>query len=233
MIRLNKIEKIYDVQNDNIPALSQIDLEINDGEFVAVMGTSGSGKSTLLHILGGMDSPTSGTYYYDDIEVSKLRGNALHIFRKEKISFVFQNFALMNAYTFYENIEMPLKIRNVSATQRKEIILPLLEKLGIEQLKDKRPLKTSGGQQQRCAIARAIASGAPVLLADEPTGALDQKTGKEIMDILKMLNEKEKKTIILVTHDEKVAAYADRVLYLQDGKMVKGTNEPSIKGGGH
>ena len=218
MIKLENVTKIYGDKDNQTVALDNVSLTIKEGEMVAIMGPSGSGKSTMLNIIGAMDLLTEGDYYFNDINVGKMKMRDLHVFRKNNVSFVFQNFALMNNYTVYENVELPLLPKKVSAKERKKIVNEQLELMGIAELKDKYPTKISGGQQQRCAIARALASGNSLILADEPTGALDKKTGEDIMEAFRSLN-KAGKTIIVITHDEKVAAYADRTIYIEDGKI--------------
>ena len=178
MITLKNITKDYGKEDACTHAIRGINLDIEKGEFLGIVGSSGSGKSTLLHILGGMDLATSGEYLFQGENVASFSERKLHEFRKQNISFVFQNFALMNRYTVYENVEMPLRARYIK--NRKAQVMEQLEKMGIAHLKDKMPLQLSGGQQQRCAIARALVSDTPVLLADEPTGALDQRTGNEL-----------------------------------------------------
>lgn len=218
MINLDNISKDYSNRGVITPALKGISLTINDGEYVAIMGPSGSGKSTLLNIIGGMDVASEGTYAYNEMEVSKMNSKNLHEFRKKYISFVFQNFALMNHYTVFENAELPLVAQGMSKRKRKEIVDKTLEEVGIEELRNKLPMNISGGQQQRCAIARALAAGTDLLLADEPTGALDSKTGIEIMDVFEEINKKGK-TIIVVTHDFNVAQRAKRIINIVDGKV--------------
>lgn len=200
-------------------ALDGVSLNIQKGDFISIVGTSGSGKSTLLHILGAMDSLTSGEYYYEHEAIHSKKSNGLHKFRKEHISFVFQNFALMDHYTIYENVELPLRAKNISKKERKKIVMEQLEKVGIKDLAEKLPRHLSGGQQQRCAIARALASGNELILADEPTGALDTKNSHEIMNILKELN-KMGKTIILVTHDPNIAKETKKIIQMEDGKIL-------------
>ena len=220
MIRLENITKIYKKGDVPTNALNGIDLVIKSGEFVAIMGTSGSGKSTLLNMIGCMDEITDGKYHFNEENISNLKGSKLSNFRRDHISFVFQNFALMNDYTIYENVELPLRSKRMGKKERKATVLNYLEELGIAQLAQKYPNTVSGGQQQRCAIARALASGNELLLADEPTGALDRKTSKEVMDLLVSLNKKGK-TIIMVTHDVTVAQRAQRTIYIEDGKIVE------------
>lgn len=221
LIELKNVSKEYkmDSGETGTMALNGVSLMIHRGEFIAIMGTSGSGKSTLLNIIGAMDDATTGEYYFNGEMVHNKNNREIHLFRKKHISFVFQNFALMDHYTVFENVELPLRAKNVSKKQRKKIILEQLKKLGIEELAEKMPRQLSGGQQQRCAIARALASGNDVILADEPTGALDSRNSKEIMGIFKELN-KEGKTIIVVTHDENIAKETQRIIKIEDGKIV-------------
>ena len=219
MIKLIHVKKDYTEGGVITNALKDINLEVKDGEFVAMMGASGSGKSTLLHILGGMDKLTSGEYYYNDEAVHDMSMGRLNIFRRDHVSFVFQNAALMKYYTVAENIEMPLLSMNVGKKERKKIIEEKMEAVGIAHLAKKLPIHISGGEQTRTAIARALAGDNELLLADEPTGALDQTTGKEIMEVFKKVHEMGK-TIILITHDPNVAAYADRIIRIEDGKII-------------
>ena len=224
MIQLKNVTKVYETGGVKTPALNGISLDIKDGEYISIMGTSGSGKSTLLNILGGMDTLTTGEYYYNDIAVHKLKGNALHNFRKENVSFIFQQFALMKHYTVFENVEIPLIANGLSKKQRKEIVMEKLKAMGIADLAKKLPANISGGQQQRCAIARALALRAlllhpQIVLADEPTGALDKKTGVEIMETLRSVNDIGK-TLIVITHDEKIADMGDRILNIEDGRLI-------------
>lgn len=216
MIKLENITKDYVSGSVCTHALRGINLEIDRGEFIAIMGTSGSGKSTLLHILGGMDNLTNGKYQFENEVVSDYNFAKLQQFRKKYISFVFQNFALMNKYTVYENVEMPLLARKIK--NRRKIIIEQLEKMGIADLQKKLPTQLSGGQQQRCAIARALAANTPVLLADEPTGSLDKKTGSEIMDYFAEISRE--KTIILITHDSDIAARCKKIVRIEDGIIV-------------
>lgn len=218
MIKLENISKKYKFSDTETNALAEVSLEINSGEFVAIMGASGSGKSTLLNIIGCMDTATSGNYYLNGEDVFKLKPKELCRIRNEKITFVFQNFALLEKYTAYENIELPLVNRKVSAKERKKKVSEVARQLGIENQLHKLPRQMSGGQQQRVALARALVSGADIILADEPTGALDHNTGIELMNMLKDLNEKGK-TIIIVTHDSTVAEYAERIITISDGRV--------------
>ena len=221
MIRLDKITKIYDAKVENKKALDEVSLTIDNGEFVAIMGPSGSGKSTLLNIIGCMDSVTDGSYYVDDIEVSRLNKLDIHRFRKKNIGFVFQHFALMDYYTAYENIELPLLANNIRRKDRKRIINEQFKKLNIVEEKDKLPKKMSGGQQQRVAIARALITKPQIILADEPTGALDSKTSVEVMELLKTLNAEEGVTTIVVTHESGVANETNKIVHIKDGIIGK------------
>ena len=200
--------------------MNNICLEIKDGEFVAVTGPSGSGKSTLLNIIGCMDIPTKGRYYLDDTDITLKTKSQIEDIRKEKVGFVFQHFALMDYYTAYENIELPLIIKNIKRSERKRLVNEQLKLLGIEEVKDHIPSKMSGGQRQRVAIARALVSGCNILLADEPTGALDQATGREVMELLKEIN-KRGTTVIIVTHDINIANQTERIIEICDGKIKR------------
>lgn len=218
MIELKDVCKTYKYGKEETKALDNINLTIKDGEFVAVIGNSGSGKSTLLNVIGCMDLMDSGSYILNGQEISGIKINKLHKTRKESISFVFQNFALLNHYTVFENVEVPLLAKKVRKSERKRIVKEKLELMGIYDLKSKLPTKISGGQQQRCAIARALASDNNIILADEPTGALDSKTGEEIINVLKQLNGMGK-TVIIVTHNMDIAKQTDRILEMEDGRI--------------
>lgn len=220
MITLNNVKKTYSLGENKTIAVNGISTTIEQGEFVSIMGASGSGKSTLLNVIGCMDTLSEGEYFYNEVAVHNLKGSKLHKFRKNHVSFVFQNFALMNHYTVYENVEFPLLVKNVPRKERKKKVTEYLEMLGISDLARKLPIHISGGQQQRCAIGRALTSGNDLILADEPTGALDKKNGKEIMDLFEQIN-KEGKTVIIVTHDDTVAARTNRIIRIEDGKMLE------------
>lgn len=220
IIDLKHISKEYRSDTIVTPALTDIDLRIDKGEFIAIMGTSGSGKTTLLNIIGCMDMPTTGTYLFDGTELSLSREKQLSSIRGKRIAFVFQHFALIDDYTVFENVEVPLMKQNYTKTERKKKVSAALKTVGIFELARKRPVHISGGQKQRVAIARAMACGADIILADEPTGALDSKTGKEIMQLFSDLNDIGK-TIILITHDKQVASYAKRLITIQDGRILK------------
>ena len=219
MIKLEGVRKRFKNGNIEVPVLRGLDLTIADGELVALMGASGSGKSTLLHILGGVDRVTEGNYFFDDIEVSKLSNSKVEDFRRKNAGFIFQQYALMEEYTVYENIALPLTIKGLPRKEIKKKVNEVMESLGLKELADKKPRKLSGGEQQRTAIARAIVSDKKLILADEPTGALDSENGENIMELLVKIHESSDKTIIVVTHDEKIAGYCDRIIRIKDGKI--------------
>ena len=214
MIRFIDVKKTYFKPYNKV--LDGISFDVENGSMIAVMGRSGVGKTTLLMLLGCLERIDSGSYWYNDIEVSDLKKKDFDKFRKEHISFIFQNFELIPEYSVYENVEIPLLARNV--VKRKEKINSALKRVGIWDYRKKKPHKISGGEQQRCAIARAIV--ADIILSDEPTGALDGETAGEIMGLLKSLKQ-QGKTIIVVTHDEKVASYCDYVIQIKKGKIVR------------
>ena len=220
MIELKNVTKDYGKGQAVNHALRGVNLQIGDSEFIAVMGASGSGKSTLLNILGCMDTLTGGEYYFGGEAVHEMSTGEMDAFRANHISFVFQQFALMNQYTVYENAELPLLCRGVKSRQRKAATMEVLKQLKIDHLKDKQVNKISGGEAQRCAIARAMISGNEIILCDEPTGALDKKTGITIMECLKKLNESGR-TVIMVTHDESIAKWADRIYIMEDGTLTE------------
>ncbi|WP_341285220.1 ABC transporter ATP-binding protein [Priestia megaterium] len=225
LISLEKINKQYAVGDEIVKALDGVSLEIEKGEFLAIVGPSGSGKSTLMNILGCLDIPTSGKYILDGITIEKAKENELSTIRNKKIGFVFQNFNLLTKLTAIENVELPLIYRGVKQTERRKIATESLEKVGLGERVHHLPTKLSGGQQQRVAIARALAGNPPILLCDEPTGALDSATSRAILELLKELN-KQGHTIIIITHDLEVANQAKRVVQIKDGKLA------SVKVGG-
>lgn len=223
LIKISNLSKIYGEKDFQCKALDGVDFEVDLGEIVAIMGSSGSGKSTLLNIIGAMDTMTDGKYkFYSDkiYQVDELKNSELHAFRRDNISFVFQQFALMKQYTVYENVAMPLNILGIPQKKKKEMVFEALRSVGIEEIAKKKVTRISGGQQQRCAIARALVKDSKLILADEPTGALDKKNGEEVMNILCKLREKGK-TIILVTHDSAIAQYADRIVHIEDGRICQ------------
>ncbi|MEM3635421.1 MAG: ABC transporter ATP-binding protein [archaeon] len=220
LIRLERVNKVYKMDSVEVVALQDINFEVKKGDFIAILGPSGSGKSTLLNILGVLDKPSSGKVYLEDKEVSKLSEKELAKIRNEKIGFVFQFFNLYAALTALENVELPMIFKNIPKKQREERARHLLKKVGLEAREKHYPAQLSGGERQRVAIARALANDPPIILADEPTGNLDSKSGKEIMDLFKKIY-KEGKTIIIITHDPEIANKAKKKMFLKDGKIVK------------
>ena len=220
LIKLTNIEKTYGTGNNKVVALKDINLEINKGELIAIIGASGSGKSTLLNLLGVLDVKSSGEYFLEGRNITDLNTSELAKLRNKYFGFVVQNFSLINDYTVFQNIQIPLEYRKVKFKERKEIIDKLLVKLGLEEKKNKTPKELSGGQCQRVAIARALSNSPEVILADEPTGSLDQKTGQDIIDNLISLNN-EGKTVIIVTHDPSIAAKCNRIIKIEDGRVVE------------
>ena len=206
--------------DNQVTAINDVNLEINAHEFVSIVGPSGSGKSTLMNMLGCLDVPTSGTYSLDGREVSKLRDDDLAEIRNFKIGFIFQRFNLLQKLSALENVELPLIYQGLKPKEVRERAIEALDSVGLKDRMFHRPNELSGGQQQRVAIARALVTKPPVILADEPTGALDSKTGVEVMGILKELNEKGN-TIILITHDNNLAQQAKRIVRVQDGKIIE------------
>lgn len=219
MIELKDIYKIYSDGDSEIRALDGISLFVDKGEFVAIVGSSGSGKSTCMNIIGCLDIPTSGKYFLNGNDVSELSEKELAHIRNRELGFVFQQYNLIPKLNILENVELPLLYKGVKPKQRREMALLALERVGLSDRRDKFPSQLSGGQQQRVSIARALAGNPPVILADEPTGALDSKTGKEVIDFLKKLNS-EGTTIVLITHDNDIAAKIKRVVRIQDGKII-------------
>jgi putative ABC transport system ATP-binding protein len=221
MISIRDMRKIYHMGDVEVPALQGVSFEIRRGEFVAIMGPSGSGKSTLMNMIGCLDTPTSGSYQLDGVEVATLGGNDLSAVRARKLGFVFQQYMLLPRQNALRQVEMPLIYRGVSASERRRRAEVALTIVGMAPRMHHKPTELSGGQQQRVAIARALAGSPSVLLADEPTGALDTRTSKEIMTILQQLNTEQNLTVVLVTHEADIAAYARRVLVMRDGLLVE------------
>lgn len=219
MIKVTDLCKVFRTEEIETTALNNVSFEIKEGEFVAIMGPSGCGKSTLLNILGLLDNPTSGSYELLGQEVSRLKEKDRTRFRKGNIGFVFQSFNLIDELNVYENVELPLRYLNISASERKQRVTDILKRMNISHRAKHFPQQLSGGQQQRVAIARAVVSNPKLILADEPTGNLDSKNGKEVMDLLSELN-REGTTIVMVTHSQKDASVAQRTIDLFDGKIV-------------
>lgn len=228
LVDVKNLMKIYNPGENEVRALDDVSLCIKRGEFVAIIGQSGSGKSTLMNMLGCLDVPTSGSYFLNGKDVANLSDDELSDIRNKEIGFIFQGFNLIPNLTAFENVELPLIYRNVPAVKRRELSVESLRKVGLEERMEHKPSEMSGGQQQRVAIARALAAAPPVILADEPTGNLDSKSSKEIMQILRELHE-DGRTVILITHDDKIAASANRVIKIMDGKIVEDTDKTSDK----
>jgi putative ABC transport system ATP-binding protein len=220
VISVTDLCKVYRMGEVEVQAVCGVSFEIEQGEFVAVIGHSGSGKSTLMNMIGCLDTPTSGTYRLDGVETQNLDDDELARVRSVKLGFVFQQYNLLPRQTALRNVEMPLIYRGVPGPVRKARAATALRMVGMTERMGHRPNELSGGQQQRVAIARALVGSPAIVLADEPTGALDTKTGAEIMDILTSLNRKQGLTVIIVTHEPDVAAYANRVLTLRDGELI-------------
>ncbi len=219
MIKVENLSKIFRTEEIETTALNGVSFEIKDGEFVAVMGPSGCGKSTLLNILGLLDNPSGGSYELLNQEVGKLKEKDRTKFRKGNIGFVFQSFNLIDELNVYENVELPLRYMNIGASERKERVTAILKRMSISHRSKHFPQQLSGGQQQRVAIARAVVANPKLILADEPTGNLDSKNGREVMDLLTELH-REGATIVMVTHSQKDAGFAQRIINLFDGKIV-------------
>ncbi|MFR7819962.1 ABC transporter ATP-binding protein [Candidatus Pseudoruminococcus sp.] len=219
LIEIKNISKVYNTGCAEVYALSDISLNINRGDFTAIIGKSGSGKSTLLNILGCLDIPTSGKYFLDGEEVSKLSERRLSYIRNKVIGFIFQNFNLVPTMTALENVELPLIYRKTEKQKRHSLAISALEMVGLSERMNHRPFELSGGQQQRVAIARAIAAEPPLILADEPTGNLDEGSSAEIMRILSELHNSGK-TVVIITHDNSIANMADNRIKISDGKII-------------
>lgn len=220
MIRTRELQKYYTVGSNTIKALDGVSLNIDDGEYVTVVGTSGSGKSTLMNILGCLDTPTSGSYLLDGEDVAMLSDNTLSDIRSMKIGFIFQSFNLIPGLTALENVELPLLYRKVPKKQRSEIAMRALESVKLSDRALHRPSELSGGQQQRVAIARAVAADPAIILADEPCGNLDSRSGAEVLEILSGLS-KGGKTVVMITHNEDTAKKAQRLIRISDGKLCQ------------
>ena len=220
VIQAQGLTKTYQMGDVEVQALKGVSFQVKQGEFVAIMGPSGSGKSTLMNLIGCLDTPTEGTYMLDDVNVSELDDVSLAAVRAQKLGFVFQQYNLLPRQTALHQVELPLMYRGVSTHERHQRAAAALEIVGMGQRMEHKPSELSGGQQQRVAIARALAGSPSLLLADEPTGALDTKTSVEIMGILQRLNREQGLTVVLVTHENDIAAYASRVIHVRDGEIT-------------
>lgn len=225
MIRTEKLSMLFSTEEVQTKALNEVSLQINEGDFVAIMGPSGCGKSTLLNILGTLDSPTSGKYYFNDLEIDRMGESQLTAFRKGNIGFVFQSFNLIDELTVFENVELPLIYLDMRSAERKQRVNEVLEQVNMLHRAGHFPQQLSGGQQQRVAIARAVVTRPKLILADEPTGNLDSVNGKEVMELLSGLN-KAGTTVVIVTHSLRDAGYTHRVFNLSDGQIVSETLNP-------
>ena len=219
ILQASNLTKIYGSGENEVHALDGINFSVEKGEFVAIVGTSGSGKSTLLHMLGGLDRPTGGSVEVDAKEIFSLKDEELTIFRRRKIGFVFQNYNLVPVLNVYENIVLPVQLDG--KTPDASYIDSIIETLGLERKLENLPNNLSGGQQQRGAIARALASKPAIILADEPTGNLDSKTSQDVLGLLKVTSQKYGQTIVMITHNEEIAQLADRIIRIEDGKIVE------------
>lgn len=229
MIKTEKLSMLFTTEEVQTKALNEVTLHVEQGEFVAIMGPSGCGKSTLLNILGTLDSPTSGSYFFEGKQVDKMNENQLTALRKNNLDFIFQSFNLIDELTVYENVELPLVYMGIKTAQRKEKVNKVLEKVNLLHRANHYPQQLSGGQQQRVAIARAVVTDCKLLLADEPTGNLDSVNGVEVMELLSELN-RQGTTIIIVTHSQRDATYAHRIIRLLDGQIVsENINRPLEK----
>lgn len=220
ILKTSNLKKYYGNGENLVKAIDNANIDIKEGEFVAIVGKSGSGKSTLLHMMGGLDNPTEGKVYINDKDIFSLKEEELAIFRRRNIGFIFQNFNLIPSLNVWENITLPVGLDGNEIN--KPFVTDIINSLGLESKVDSLPNTLSGGQQQRVAIARALVARPAIILADEPTGNLDSKTSDEVMSLLKTMIKKYNQTLVMITHDETIAQMADRVIYIEDGKVVKG-----------
>ena len=232
LLELKNIYKNYIQGTMEVPVLKDINLCVEEGEYVAIMGPSGSGKSTLMNIIGCIDKPTSGTYLLDDVEIEKCKDKELSEVRNQKIGFVFQNFNLLPRQSALDNVALPLQYAKVPIKKRKQKAKEMLEMVDLADRVSFKPTQLSGGQKQRVAIARAMVADPKILLADEPTGALDSKSGLQVMELFDTLH-KQGVTIIMITHSDEIASYADRVVKIIDGELYKGDAQPVTGGDEH
>ena len=218
ILQTENLKKYYGSGDTQVRALDGVDLAVENGEFVAIVGTSGSGKSTLLHMLGGLDRPTSGRVTVDGKDIFSLKDEALTIFRRRKIGFVFQSYNLVPVLSVYENIVLPVELDGRRPDQ--DYLQEVIAVLGLEKKRNSRPNQLSGGQQQRVAIARALAAKPAILLADEPTGNLDSRTSQDVLGLMKVAGQKFSQTMVMITHNEEIAQMADRIVRIEDGRIV-------------
>ena len=232
MLKLENVSKIYYTNGIVATGISKVNLELNIGEFVVITGESGSGKSTLLNVISGIDSYEEGEMYINGKETSHYTEKDFEEYRKKYIANIFQSFNLINSYTVYQNVELVLLLNGYKRKQIKKKVLDIIDKVGLTKFKNTKVSKLSGGQKQRVAIARAIVKDTPIIVADEPTGNLDSKSGKIVIDALNKISSEYKKTIVMVTHDPQMASYCDRIILLKDGKILeelkKGSNRETF-----
>ncbi len=217
ILQTQALKKYYGSGNTEVHALDGVDLSVETGEFVSIVGTSGSGKSTLLHMLGGLDRPTSGKVYVDSQDIFALRDDALTIFRRRKIGFVFQSYNLVPVLNVYENIVLPIELDGNPVDQ--DYVRQIISVLGLDAMQTRLPSQLSGGQQQRVAIARALATKPAIILADEPTGNLDSRTSQDVLSLMKVTSTQFGQTIVMITHNEEIAQLSDRIIRIEDGKI--------------
>lgn len=220
ILRTENLKKYYKLGESTVKALDGVNLSVNKGEFLAIVGSSGSGKSTLLHMLGGLNTPTSGKVMVEGQDISKMKRDELTIFRRRKIGFVFQNYNLLPIMNVYENIVAPIKLDGIKPN--KNYINNIIDLIGLGNKKTAMPNQLSGGQQQRVALARALASKPSIILADEPTGNLDSKTSLDVLGLIKISSEEFHQTIVMITHNEEIAQMADRIVRIEDGRILGG-----------
>ena len=222
LVKIEDVWKIYKMGEVEVPALKQVTLEIFEGEFVAIIGSSGSGKSTMMNIVGCLDTPSKGKVFLKDEDISKLTESDLSTHRGKSVGFIFQQYNLLSSMTAFGNVKLPLELQEIDDTQANNQVKEVLKLVGLDEKMNHYPSQLSGGQQQRVSIARCLAANPEIVLADEPTGALDSKTGTEVLKILKKLHEEEGKTIIMITHDLQLAKdYASKIVELKDGEIIK------------
>ena len=226
VLKTQGLKKYYGKEPNTVKALDGVDLEIQEGEFVAVVGTSGSGKSTLLHMLGGLDTPTDGKVMVSGKDISKMTDEQLTIFRRRNVGFVFQNYNLVPILNVYENIVLPIELDGNTVDE--SFVRNIIVTLGLSERQNNLPNNLSGGQQQRVAIARALATKPSILLADEPTGNLDSKTSQDVLGILKMTSTRFHQTMMMITHNEQIAQLADRVIRIEDGRIVAAEGQKAV-----
>ena len=221
LVRVVDLCKVYNPGENEVRALDHVNLEIHKGEFVAIIGQSGSGKSTFMNMLGCLDVPTSGKYYLNGTDVSTMKDNDLSVVRNKEIGFIFQGFNLIANLTAIENVELPLIYRGIDRKTRRKLAVESLKKVGLEKRMDHKPNEMSGGQQQRVGVSRALVVDPDIIFADEPTGNLDSHTSEEVMELMQRVVREQKKTLVMVTHDDHLATYADRVFHIRDGRIIK------------